>query len=150
MAENMKEKLTRDMKEALKAHDKIRLQTIRMVLASIKNVEIDKQHPLNDEEIAGVIQKEIKMRQDSLEQFSRGGREDLVEQTRTELKVLEDYLPRQLTEAELKEIIQQTIQETGATSKREMGKVMAALMPKIRGRADGRKANELVKEILAS
>jgi hypothetical protein len=145
----MKARLQQDMKEALKNHDKIRLQTIRMVLASIKNAEIEKMHPLSNEEMAAVIQREIKMRKEALEQFARGGREDLVRQTEAEIKVLEDYLPQQLSDSELRDIIQQTISEVGAQSSKEIGKVMAALMPKIRGRADGKKANEMVRQLLA-
>lgn len=144
----MKTRLQQDMKEALKNHDKIRLQTIRMVLAAIKNAEIEKMHPLSDEEVAAVIQREIKMRREALEQFNRGGREDLVRQTEEEIRILEDYLPKQLDDEELKQIIRETIAEVGAQSAKEMGKVMAALMPKIRGRADGKKANSLVKELL--
>lgn len=144
----VKDKLTSDMKEALKSQDKIRLQTIRMVLASIKNAEIDKQRPLNEEEIMNVIQREIKMRREALEQFARGGREDLVKQTEAEIKVLEGYLPQQLSDEELTSLIRETIEEVGAKSGKDMGKVMAALMPKIRGKADGRRANELVKQLL--
>ncbi|MDN5344651.1 MAG: uncharacterized protein PWQ18_762 [Clostridia bacterium] len=145
----MKEQLHQDMKEALKSHDKIRLQTIRMALAAIKNAEIEKMHPLTEEEIMGVIQREIKMRKDAREQFSRGGREDLVQQAEKEIQVLESYLPQQLGDSELEAVIKQTINEVGARSGKEMGKVMAALMPKIRGRADGKKASAMVKELLA-
>ncbi|QGP92284.1 putative protein YqeY [Neomoorella glycerini] len=146
----MKARLQQDMKEALKSHDKIRLQTIRMVLAAIKNAEIEKMHPLADEEMAAVIQREIKMRKEALEQFARGGREDLVRQTEAEIKVLEDYLPQQLSDSELRKVIRQTISEVGAQSSKEIGKVMAALMPKIRGRADGKKASEMVRELLGA
>ncbi|MGI9950828.1 GatB/YqeY domain-containing protein [Moorellaceae bacterium AZ2] len=144
----MKEQLTRDMKEALKSHDKVRLQTIRMVLASIKNAEIERRRPLNDEEIVNVIQREIKMRKEALEQFMRGGRQDLVRQAEAEIGVLEEYLPRQLSEEELLAVIRDTIREVGAQSGKDVGKVMAALMPKIRGRADGKRANQVVKELL--
>ncbi|MBE3573342.1 MAG: GatB/YqeY domain-containing protein [Moorella humiferrea] len=144
----MKTRLQQDMKDALKNHDKIRLQTIRMVLAAIKNAEIEKMHPLSDEEVAAVIQREIKMRREALEQFAQGGREDLVHQTEAELKVLEEYLPKQLDDDELKQIIIATIAEVGAQSGKEIGKVMAALMPKIRGRADGKRANAMVRELL--
>lgn len=144
----VKDKLTSDMKEALKSQDKIRLQTIRMVLASIKNAEIDKQRTLNEEEIVNVIQREIKMRKEALEQFARGGREDLVQQTEAEIKVLEGYLPQQLSDEELTSLIRETMDEVGAKSSKDMGKVMAALMPKIRGKADGRKANEIAKQLL--
>ncbi|MGI6285906.1 putative protein YqeY [Moorella humiferrea] len=144
----MKTRLQQDMKDALKNHDKIRLQTIRMVLAAIKNAEIEKMHPLSDEEVAAVIQREIKMRREALEQFAQGGREDLVHQTEAELKVLEEYLPKQLDDDELKQIIVATIAEVGAQSGKEIGKVMAALMPKIRGRADGKRANAMVRELL--
>ncbi|PRR71093.1 GatB/YqeY domain-containing protein [Neomoorella humiferrea] len=144
----MKTRLQQDMKDALKNHDKIRLQTIRMVLAAIKNAEIEKMHPLSDEEMAAVIQREIKIRREALEQFAQGGREDLVHQTEAELKVLEEYLPKQLDDDELKQIIIATIAEVGAQSGKEIGKVMAALMPKIRGRADGKRANAMVRELL--
>ncbi|MEW8958678.1 MAG: GatB/YqeY domain-containing protein [Moorella sp. (in: firmicutes)] len=144
----MKTRLQQDMKDALKNHDKIRLQTIRMVLAAIKNAEIEKMHPLSDEEVAAVIQREIKIRREALEQFAQGGREDLVHQTEAELKVLEEYLPKQLDDDELKQIIVATIAEVGAQSGKEIGKVMAALMPKIRGRADGKRANAMVRELL--
>ncbi|HBT46502.1 MAG TPA: aspartyl-tRNA amidotransferase [Peptococcaceae bacterium] len=144
----MKERLTRDMKEALKSHDKVRLQTIRMVLAGIKNAEIDKQRLLNDDEVMGLIRREIKLRQEALEQFRQGGREDLVRQAQAEIEVLQKYLPEQLSEEELLSIIKETIREVGAGSTGDVGKVMAALMPKIRGRADGRRANQLVVEYL--
>ncbi|MGB9661543.1 MAG: GatB/YqeY domain-containing protein [Moorellaceae bacterium] len=144
----MKDRLTSDMKEALKSQDKIRLQTIRMVLAGIKNAEIDKQRPLNEEEIVNLIQREIKIRREALEQFARGGREDLVRQTEAEIRVLEGYLPQQLGEEELTSLIRETIEELGAKSGKDVGKVMAALMPKIRGKADGRKANEIVRQLL--
>ncbi|GFN22532.1 MAG: GatB/YqeY domain-containing protein [Thermoanaerobacteraceae bacterium] len=144
----MKEQLARDMKEALKSHDKVRLQTIRMVLASIKNAEIEKRRLLNDDEMVSIIQREIKLRKEALEQFARGGREDLVRQTQAEIGVLEKYLPDQLSEEELLGVIRDTIREVGAQSTRDVGKVMAALMPKIRGRADGKRANQLVVELL--
>ncbi|WP_338833997.1 putative protein YqeY [Moorella humiferrea] len=144
----MKTRLQQDMKDALKNHDKIRLQTIRMVLAAIKNAEIEKMHSLSDEEVAAVIQREIKIRREALEQFAQGGREDLVHQTEAELQVLEEYLPKQLDDDELKQIIVATIAEVGAQSGKEIGKVMAALMPKIRGRADGKRANAMVRELL--
>ncbi|MDK2820083.1 MAG: uncharacterized protein PWP31_48 [Clostridia bacterium] len=145
----MKDKITKDMKEALKNKDKIKLQTLRMVLSSIKNEEINKQKSLSDEEILQVIQRETKMRKDSLEQFTKGGRDDLADQTKRELEILEGYLPKQLTEDELRSVIEETINEVGAESNKEMGKVMGALMPKIRGKADGKLANKLVKEMLS-
>jgi uncharacterized protein len=142
------EKLAEDMKQAMKSKDKIRLSVIRMVRTAIKNAEIDQQKTLTDDEVLAVINKELKQRRDSLEAFESAGRTDLVEEVKAEIEVLIGYLPKQLTEEELKSIIQATIQEVGATSKADMGKVMAALMPKVRGRADGKVVNQMVQQLL--
>jgi uncharacterized protein YqeY len=142
------EKLAEDMKQAMKSKDKIRLSVIRMVRTAIKNAEIDQQKTLTDDEVLAVINKELKQRRDSLEAFESAGRTDLVEEVKAEIEVLIGYLPKQLTEEELKSIVQATIQEVGATSKADMGKVMAALMPKVRGRADGKVVNQMVQQLL--
>ncbi len=146
----LREQLNADMKEAMKAREagKLRLAVIRMVWSTIRNLEIDKKKELTEEEIAGVIAKEVKMRKDSIEEFKKGNRMDLVEQAEQEVEVLLPYLPQQLSEEEVRQIVSDTIAEIGATSPKEMGKVMSALMPKVKGRADGKLVNTIVRELL--
>lgn len=140
--------LDADMKQAMKDKDKVRLSTIRMIRTAIKNTEIDQKKTLTDEEILDVLNRELKQRRDSLQAFEAGGRSDLVDQVQQEIAVLQAYLPEQLSEEELRAIVLETIQETGAVAKKDMGKVMSALMPKIKGRADGKLVNQLVQSHL--
>jgi uncharacterized protein YqeY len=142
------ERLNEDMKLAMKSQAKFKLSVIRMVRAAIKNVEIDQRKTLDDEEILDILSREIKQRKDSLQEFEKAGRDDLVEAVKAEIEILMEYLPQQLTEEEVKAIVQQTIQEVGASSKADMGKVMGALMPKVKGRADGRIVNQAVQQLL--
>ena len=146
---NLAEQLNEDMKQAMKAGEKFRLSTIRMVRASIKNQEIELRRPLNDDEVLQVVSRDLKQRRDSLQDFERAGREDLVEQMKGEIEIISQYLPEQLNEEEIKAIVMQTIQETGASSKADMGKLMSALMPKVKGRADGKLVNQLVQQVLS-
>lgn len=147
---SLREQLNADKKEAMKAREagKLRLAVIRMVWATIRNLEIDKKRELTEEEIAGVIAKEVKMRKDSIEEFKKGNRTDLVEQAEAEVEVLLPYLPQQMSEEEVRQVVTDTIAEIGATSPKEMGKVMSALMPKVKGRADGKLVNTIVRELL--
>lgn len=147
--ENIKEQLTADMKEAMKAKDTIRLNTIRMVRGAIKQQEIDGKKELTNDDVIAVISKELKMRRDSLEEFTKAGRTDLVEKTQAEIGVLTPYLPAQLTEDEIKAIVKEAIETTGAASPKDMGKVMGAIMPKVKGKADGKLVNIIVKGMLA-
>jgi uncharacterized protein YqeY len=142
------ERLDADMKQAMKDKDKVRLSTIRLIRTAIKNTEIDHKKTLTDEEILDVLNRELKQRRDSLQAFEAGGRSDLVDQVQQEIAVLQAYLPEQLSEEELRVIVLETIQETGAVAKKDMGKVMSALMPKIKGRADGKLVNQLVQSHL--
>lgn len=146
----LKERLTEDMKQAMKDKEagKLRLSVIRMVRANIKYVEIDRKKELAEEDVLDVLAKEVKMRRDSMEEFQKGNRPDLVENLEKEVAVLMEYLPQQMSEAEVREVVAAAIQETGASSPKEMGKVMAALMPKVKGRADGKLVNSIVKELL--
>lgn len=146
----LREQLSADMKEAMKAREagKLRLAVIRMVWSTIRNLEIDKKKELTEEEIAGVIAKEVKMRKDSIEEFKKGDRTDLVEQAEMEVAILLPYLPQQMSEEEVRQVVADTIAEIGATSPKEMGKVMSALMPKVKGRADGKLVNTIVRELL--
>ncbi|RXZ77167.1 GatB/YqeY domain-containing protein [Paenibacillaceae bacterium] len=145
---NLSEQLNDDMKEAMKSRDKFKLSTIRMVRAAIKNQEIDLKRTLDDNEVLDILSREIKQRKDSLQEFIKAGREDLATSLAAEIDIISVYLPEQLSEEEIKVIVQQTIQETGASSKAEIGKVMSALMPKVKGRADGKLVNRFVQQFL--
>ncbi|MBH0229919.1 GatB/YqeY domain-containing protein [Halobacillus yeomjeoni] len=144
------ERLTQDMKLAMKARDKEKLSTIRMVRASFQNEAIKLgKDSLSEEEEMTVLSREVKQRKDSLQEFKEAGREDLVEGLNRELEILQVYMPKQLTDEELEEIVQNTITEVGATSKADMGKVMSAIMPKVKGKADGSKVNKVVLQQLS-
>lgn len=145
---SLAERLNEDMKQAMRAQDKFRLSTIRMVRAAVKNQEIDLRRPLEDSEVLDILSREVKQRKDSLQEFQKAGRDDLVTDLAAEIDIIAQYLPQQLTEEEIKAIVTQTIQETGASSKADMGKLMGALMPKVKGRADGKLVNQLVQQFL--
>lgn len=143
---SLKEQLKADMKEAMKAREagKIALSVIRMVNSAIRNTEIDEKRELNDTDILGILAKEMKMRQDSLAEFVKGHRDDLVEQTKAEMAVLEKYMPAQLSEEEIRTIVVNAISSLTAPVK--MGDVMSKVMPETRGRADGKLVNTIVRE----
>ena len=145
---SLMEKLTADMKEAMKQGEKERLSVIRLVRGAVRQAEIDGKKTLTDDEVLGVIGKEVKMRRDSIEEFKRGGRADLVEKTQAEIAVLMPYLPEQLSADEIKKIVEEVISSVGAASSKDMGKVMGALMPRVKGRADGKLVNETVRALL--
>jgi uncharacterized protein len=145
---SLSDRLNEDMKQAMKSQDKFKLSVIRMVRSTIKNSEIDLKRALDDNEVLDVLTREIKQRKDSLQEFAKAGREDLAENLRAELVILAEYMPQQLSEEEVKAIVQQTIQQIGASSKADMGKVMTALMPQVKGRADGKLINQLVQQLL--
>src|SRR5690606_37569162 len=140
------ERLNNDMKTAMKNKEKDKLSVIRMVKAAIQNEGIKQTTgELSEEAELTVLTRELKQRKDSLREFSNAGREDLVNKIQTEIEILEVYLPKQLSEEELVEIVKQTVQEVNASSKADMGKVMAAIMPKVKGKADGGLVNKLVQ-----
>lgn len=145
---NLSERLTDDMKQAMKSQDKFKLTTIRMMRAAVKNLEIEHRRPLEDNEVLDILSREIKIRKDSLQEFKKAGRDDLVTGLAAEIEIISEYLPEQLTEEEIQEIVRQTIHELGASSKADMGKVMSALMPKTKGRADGKLVNQAVQQFL--
>ncbi|WEK53061.1 MAG: GatB/YqeY domain-containing protein [Candidatus Cohnella colombiensis] len=145
---NLAERLNEDMKQALRDGKKFRLQTIRLIRAAIKNQEIEQRRPLDDNDTITILSRELKQRRDSLEDFERAGREDLVSNVTAEIEIISEYLPKQLNEEEVKAIVVQTIQETGASSKADMGKLMGALMPKVKGIADGKLVNGIVQQFL--
>lgn len=145
---NLIQQLDQDMKAAMKQKDKEKLSTIRMVRAAIKKVEIDKRKELSDEDVLEVLVREIKQRKDSLHEYEKAGRTDLAEKEQQEIAILTTYLPAQLSTEELTEIVKTAIVETGASSKKEMGKVMGAVLPKVKGRADSKAVNQLVQQLL--
>ena len=146
---SLKQTITNDMKAAMKAGEKDRLKVVRLLLADIKRVEVDTRKELDDAAILSVIEKAVKQRRDSIEQFTAGGREDLADIEKAELEVIGTYLPEQLSEAELDELIDAVIAETGAESIRDMGKVMGAIKAKAAGRADMGTVGARVKARLA-
>src|SRR5512137_1366724 len=140
-----KEKLEIALREALRAGDDVRKRTIRMVLAAIRQVEIDRQVKLDEAAVLGIIQKEIKTRKESIEEARGANRPDIVASTQAEINVLETYLPRQLSADELKSLVKDTMAEVDAKSPADMGKVMKVLLPKIAGRAPGDQVSALVR-----
>ena len=147
---SLKDKLTEDMKLAMKAKEagKLKLSVIRMVRANIKYAEIELKKELSDEQVLDVLSKEVKMRRDSIEEFAKGNRPDLVENLHREIEVLMHYLPEQLGEAEIRSLVKDAVTKSGASTVKEMGKVMAILMPAVKGKADGKLVNTIVREML--
>jgi hypothetical protein len=142
---NLEERLLEEMKLAMKSNDKLRLSTIRMVRSALKNKEIELRKKLEDEDIVRVIQAMTRKGEESVEQFQTGGRMDLVEKEKKEIEILKSFLPQPLSQEEILKIIDQSIQETQASSQKDIGKVMKSVIPKIGGKADGKWINQLVK-----
>ena len=143
------ERLNSDIKQAMKNKEKDKLSVIRMIKSSIQNEAIKTGNELSEDEELTVLSREVKQRKDSLHEFDKAGRQDLVEKIRTELQYVELYMPKQLSEEEVSEIVKQAISETGASLKAEMGKVMAVIMPKVKGKAEGSLVNKLVQQHLS-
>jgi uncharacterized protein len=146
----LRDSIATDMREAMKAREPIRVGALRMLMTAVKNTEVEKLHELSDDEVLEVIAREAKRRRESIEAFSQGGRTDLVEKETGELAVLEAYLPTKLSDEELSAMVDQAIAETGASNPKQMGEVMKALMPKLRGRADGAQVSAMVKARLGA
>ena len=145
---DLKTQLNESLKDAMKSGDVIRRTTIRMTLAAIKQVEVDKRISLDDAAVMGILQKEIKNRREAIEEAKNAVRPDLISANEAEIAVLESFLPKAMSAEELRAIVQATIAETGATSASDMGKVMKAVMPKTAGRAPGDAVNAMVRELL--
>jgi uncharacterized protein YqeY len=146
----LKEQLLADLKTAMKAKDKVRKSTITMMRAAILQQEKDQRvDVLPETDIRAIISKQYKQRKDALDEFTKAGRDDLIEQTRAEMAIIEAYLPKQLSQSEIEAIVDETIQEVGAASMKDMGNVMKALMPKIKGAADGKIVNQIARAKLA-
>jgi len=142
-------KLNDEMVIAAKAKDKVRLSAIRMLKTALHNKEIDLMRPLNETETLQIISAMVKQRKDSIEQFAKGGRNDLVEKEEAELKVVQEFMPAQMSDDEVEGIIKKAIAEAGAVSIKDMGKVMKVLMPQLTGKADGKMVGEKVKALLS-
>lgn len=162
---SIKEKINQDFKDAFKAKEEARVSVLRMVNSNIKNKEFDKRaklvksgtaeadlekaSQLNDEEVLGVLGSEIKRRKDSIEQYIKGGRPELAAQEEAEIKILSAYMPEQMSEADIRKAVVDSIKEAGVSSVQDLGKVMRVLMPKVKGKADGNLVNRIVKEELS-
>ena len=146
----MKEELLNELKDAMKNKDELRKNTITMLRAAILQVEKDGQKQLNDDEIVGVIAKEVKKRKDSISDYEKANRQDIIDNLNREIEILSKYLPEQLSEEEISKLVDEAISETNASSPRDMGKVMQVVRPKTNGRADGKLVSEIVKNKLAN
>ncbi len=146
---NTKEKLSQSLKDALRAKDNVAKRTIRMALAAVKNAEIDQQAELEESAVLAILQKEVKMRRETIEGAEQARRDDLIAEAEAEIVILEAFLPNKLSPEELEAIVSDAIAEAGAASMREMGQVMQAVMPKVRGRADGKDVNQIVHRLLS-
>ncbi|MDU5099877.1 MULTISPECIES: GatB/YqeY domain-containing protein [Peptoniphilus] len=145
---SLKERLMADLKDAMKNKDKLRKDVITMVRAAIKQKEVDERVELDDADIENIISKQLKEKKSSIEEFKKGNRQDLVDQTNAEIEILLKYLPEQLSDEELKEIIKKVIDENEITSMKDIGKLMKNVMPLIKGKADGKQVNIIAKELL--
>lgn len=146
---SLEERLVQEMKQAMKSNEKLRLSTIRMIRSAVKNKEIEQRGELTDEGIIKVIQGLVRKGEESVEQFRAGGRADLVEKEEKEIEILKSFLPQPISREEILRIIDQSIEETQASSSKDLGKVMKSVIPKLGGKADGKLINQLVKERLS-
>ncbi len=146
----LKQKLSDDLKQAMRSGDTVRRGAIRMLMAAINNAEIARQAKLEDSDIYGVIAKEVRQRRESIEAFKQGNRQDLVDKEEAELAILQEYLPQQMTREAVVEAARKVIAEVGAEGPGGKGKVMPVLMAQLKGQADGREINEVVSELLSS
>ena len=150
---SLNDQLTEDLKQAMKAKDAVRLRTIRSLRAALKEKEIserrDGEAHLSEEQVLAIVQKKAKQRRDAIAQYEPAGRDDLAAKEQEELEIIETYLPKQLSDEEIRRVVQEVVAATGASSMREMGTVMSATMEQLRGRADGRRISEIARELLS-
>ena len=142
---SLKDQLEDGLKVAMKSGDRVAVAAIRLSLSEIKNAMIDKRRPLEDNEVVNILRSGVKKRQESIEMFAKGGRQELVEKETAELKVIEGFLPAGMSAAELEALVAEAIAETGAASMKDIGRIMKAVLPKVAGRADGAEINKLIK-----
>lgn len=145
---SLSQRLEQDMKLALKNKDKTKLSVIRMLRSAIKNAEIERGRPLEEEEVLDVLARELKQRKESLQEFEKAGRSELAEKAKAEIAVVQAYLPTPLSEEELRKLARQVIDEVGASTPADMGKVMKEIIPRVKGRADGKEVSRIVRELL--
>lgn len=148
----LKQKFQEELKQSMLAKDKLKTSVLRLLLSAINYYEIQKGgagYEATDEDVLSVIQKEVKQRKESIKQFKAGGRQDLTDKEQKELEILQKYLPEQMSENQIREIVKETIREIGTATAADMGKVMSALMPKVKGKADGSLVSKIVKEELS-
>ncbi len=146
---SLKEKLMEDLKASMKNKDKVRKNTVTMIRAAVTQLEVDNRVELSDDDVIGIIAKQVKQKKDSIDDFKAGNREDLVTLTEEEIAILTEYLPEQLSLEALEEIVVNAIKETNAQTKKDMGKIMGKIMPLIKGKADGKQVNEIVSKYLS-
>ena len=145
---SIKDKLMADLKDAMKSHNKLRKDVITLIRSAIKQREVDERIELTDEDILTIISKQLKEKKSSIEDFKKGNREDLVKQTEEEMKILLEYLPKQLSQEDLKEIVKDAIDKENISSMKDIGKLMKAVMPQVKGKADGNAVNKIARELL--
>lgn len=144
----LKEEIFEDLKKAMKARDEVRVRTLRMIVAAVKNRLVDKKD-LGDDDVIAIISKEAKLRNDAIEEYTKANRVDLADSEKEELEVIEEYLPEKIGEDELRKLILETVEDQNINSPKEIGLVMKTLMPKVKGKADGKTVNKMVMEILS-
>lgn len=149
MSSSLKDRIFADMKSAMRAKDKDRLQTIRLILAAIKQIEVDTREDVDDASVSAILDKLVKQRRDSIKQYDDAGRTDLADVERNEMTVIQEYLPEQLSDSDIDDLISEALAATGATSMKDMGKVMGMIKPKVQGRADMGKVSGLIKSRLS-
>ena len=147
---NLVEKIRRDLTTAMKAGERIRVSTLRLLLAALHNEEIELRRELGDEDVVRILRRETRQRQESIREFHRGGREDLVRSEEEELAILQEYSPEMMGEEEIEKYVGEAITEVGASEPRDLGRVMAVLMPRLAGKAEGSVVNRIVREKLSS
>jgi uncharacterized protein len=147
---DLQQRVSGELPEAMKARDQVRTSTLRMLISAFRNKEIERQKALSEGEVLDVIQAEAKRRRESIESYRQANRQDLAAKEEAELAVLQAYLPQPLSEAELRDLVRDAVETVGAKSPQDMGRVMSALMPKIKGRADGKQAQQLVQQQLSA
>ncbi len=145
----LKDRIREDLKKAMKEKDEVKVRTLRMVISAIRNFEVEKMKEASDEDVIAVLQREAKRRREAIDQYKSAGREDLASEEEKELKVIESYLPEQMSDEEIESLAKEIIEEVGAKSLKDIGKVMKEIMPKVKGRADGKRVNEIVRKLLS-
>ena len=144
----LEDRIANDMKDAMRAHDNVKRDALRLLIAAVKNARIEARTDLTDDDVIVVIQKQVKQRRDSIAEYEKAQRKDLADKERAELEVYEEYLPQQATPADIEAAARAVIAETGASTARDIGKVMPVLTKQFAGRADGRQINEIVRALL--